>query len=159
MDGLKTIFARNCSVARIGKAACDAFLQENHRLGSTGGRYRYALFVERSTGASEDAGPGEGAMVAVALFSNARRWKKDGGVVSSYEWIRYCSLRGYRVVGGMSRVLRHFIAEVGPDDIMSYADADYPDGGDVYATLGFVAEGEVVRGGHRNIKYRLVLHR
>ena len=40
MDGLKTIFARNCSVARIGKAACDAFLQENHRLGSTGGRYR-----------------------------------------------------------------------------------------------------------------------
>lgn len=98
-------------------------------------------------------------MVAVALFSNARRWKKDGGVVSSYEWIRYCSLRGYRVVGGMSRLLRHFIAEVGPDDVMSYADADYPDGGDVYATLGFVAEGEVVRGGHRNIKYRLVLHR
>lgn len=99
-------------------------------------------------------------MVAVAVFSNARRWKKDTGTVSSYEWIRYCSLSGYRVVGGMSRLLKHFVEEVGPDDIMSYADADYPDGGEAYRTLGFEQEGDVVvRAGHRSVKYRLVVHR
>lgn len=157
MNGLKTIFARNCSIERIDKPSADAFLDANHRLGSTGGRYRYALFVHRNTGTAEDSCLPEGTMVAVAVFSNARRWKREGGTVSSYEWIRYCSLSGYRVVGGMGRLLKHFIAEVDPDDIMSYADMDYPDGGEVYETLGFRAESELVRSGHRNVKYRLVL--
>ena len=53
MDHLDTIFARNCRVERIPKPEAAAFLDANHRLGSTGGRYFYGLFVERSTGASE----------------------------------------------------------------------------------------------------------
>lgn len=158
MDNLSGIFARNCSVRRIDKAAADAFLQAYHRLGATGGRYRYGLFVERSTGASEAALP-QGSLVAVAVFSNARRWNKDGRRVSSYEWIRYASLPGIRVVGGMGKLLGAFIDEVKPDDVMSYADSDYPDGGEVYARLGFVAEGTVERAGHRNVKYRLKLGR
>lgn len=158
MDNLSGIFARNCVVRRIDKAAADSFMAANHRLGATGGRYRYGLFVRRSTGAAEMSCP-EGCMVAVAVFSNARRWLKDGRKVSSYEWIRYASLPGTRVVGGMGKLLQAFVDEVHPDDIMSYADADYPDGGEVYARLGFVAEGIVERGGHRDIKYRLRLDR
>ena len=50
MDNLSGVFARNCSVRRIDKAASDSFLNAYHRLGATGGRYRYGLFVERSTG-------------------------------------------------------------------------------------------------------------
>ena len=158
MDNLSGIFARNCVVRRIDKAAADAFMAENHRLGATGGRYRYGLFVHRSTGASEMACP-EGSLVAVAVFSNARRWLKDGRKVSSYEWIRYASLPGMRVIGGMGKLLQAFIDEVHPDDVMSYADADYPDGGEAYSKLGFVAEGLVERGGHRDIKYRLRISR
>lgn len=156
MDNLSAAFARNCCVRRIGKAESDAFLGSYHRLGATGGRYRYGLFVERSTGASETPLP-PGSLVAVAVFSNARRWLKEGRRVSSYEWIRYASLPGIRVVGGMGKLLRAFIDEVRPDDVMSYADADYPDGGEAYARLGFEAEGMVERAGHRNVKYRLKL--
>ena len=84
---------------------------------ATGGRYRYGLFVERSTGAAEASLPA-GSLVAVAVFSNARRWVKDGRRVSSYEWIRYASLPGIRVVGGMGKLLQAFIDEVQPDDVI-----------------------------------------
>ncbi len=148
------IFARNCSVHRIDKACAAAFLDANHRLGSTGSRYRYGLFVERSTGKGEEKLP-EGTLVAVATFSNARRWIKDGVKISSYEWVRYASLPGLRVIGGMGKLLCAFIDEVNPDDIMSYADAQMQDGGEAYRRLGFVEEGIVEGEGYRNVKFRL----
>ena len=156
MDSLSGIFARNCSVRRIDRLTSSVFLDSCHRLGATGGRYHYGLYVERSTGVSESALP-EGTLVAVAVFSNAKRWLKDGRRISSYEWIRYASLPGYRVVGGMSKLLRAFIDAVHPDDIMSYADVSYPDHGEVYRELGFVEDGMVEKRGFRNIKYRLRL--
>ena len=131
MDHLDTIFARNCRVERIPKPEAAAFLDANHRLGSTGGRYFYGLFVERSTGASESHVK-EGTLAAVAVFSNARR-----------------------VTGGMGKLLNAFISEVRPDDIMSYADTEYPDGGDAYRQLGFIQESTKECNGHLNIKYRL----
>ena len=154
MDGLSTVYARNCQVSRIDKPTAEAFLASSHRLGATGGRYRYGLFVRRSTGAKELALP-EGTLVAVGVFSNARRWTKGDKRLSSYEWIRYASLPGLRVVGGMSKLLKTFIEEVQPDDIMSYADVDYPDAGKVYLKLGFYSEAKVERGGRTNIKFRL----
>ncbi len=153
MDGLPAVYARNCSVRRIDKPTAAEFLREYHRLGDTGGRYRYGLFVERSTGAEELSLPA-GSMVAVAVFSNARRWLKGGRRISSYEWIRYACLPQLRVVGGMSKLLNAFIAEVGPDDIMSYADVDSPDGGEAYRKLGFVQETIVEKQGFTNIKFR-----
>lgn len=93
--------------------------------------------------------------MAVATFSNARRWQKGGRTVSSYEWIRYASLEGCRVTGGMGKLLQAFIDDVHPDDIMTYADLSWPDGGEVYKTLGFEEEATIERGGHANVKYRL----
>jgi hypothetical protein len=40
----------------------------------------------------------------------------------------------------MGKLLKAFIEEVRPDDIMSYADLEWSEGG-VYETLGFKAEG------------------
>ena len=137
MDNLSSVFARNCLVRRIGKAESAAFMDANHRLGATGGRYHYGLFVQRSTGAGETVLP-EGSLVAVAVFSNARRWRKGERTVSSYEWIRYASLSGLRVTGGMGKLLQAFIDDVHPDDIMSYADEEYPDGGEVYVAAEVV---------------------
>ena len=92
---------------------------------------------------------------AVATFSNARRWLKDGVKISSYEWVRYASLPELRVIGGMGKLLNAFIDDVGPDDIMSYADAAQQDGGEAYRRLGFVEECTVEGEGYRNIKFRL----
>lgn len=95
--------------------------------------------------------------MAVATFSNARRWDRGGRRISSYEWIRYASERGYRVTGGMGKLLQAFIEDVHPDDVMSYADAEWLDGGEAYKALGFVQEAIVERSGHKDLKFRLTL--
>lgn len=144
----RNIFARNCTVRRIDKTAAAAFLDANHRFGNASCRYHYGLFVDRITGSSETAVPA-GTLVAVAEFSGARTMK-DGS--RSCEWVRYASLKDMRVVGGMGKMLDHFVDEVHPDDVMSYAaDAD----GDVYRTLGFEEEGiREFPGGHQSLKFR-----
>ena len=81
----------------------------------------------------------EGTLIAVATFSNARRWVKEGKEIRSYEWTRYASLPDLRVSGGMGKMLKAFIKEVQPDDIMSYADLEWSEG-EVYERLGFEAE-------------------
>ena len=81
----------------------------------------------------------KGLLIAVATFSNARKWIKDGQEIRSYEWTRYASLPDLRVSGGMGKMLKAFIKEVRPDDIMSYADLEWSEG-EVYERLGFMAE-------------------
>ena len=150
-------YARNCEVRRIEKAEAQAFLNENHSYGYAACRYRYGLFLKRHTGhiaeelrclgsvrdnSSEDLKKSNGQigkLIAVATFSNARRWIKDGKEISSYEWTRYASLPDMRVSGGMGKLLKAFIKDVQPDDIMSYADLEWSEG-TVYEQLGFKRE-------------------
>ena len=167
----RTVFARNCEVRKIDRKTADAFLDANHIWGSASCRDCYGLFRRRVTGASEMSATGDGTevpakavqevpsqgsgfsvgeLVAVATFSNARRWEKQGRVISSYEWVRYASLGDTRVVGGMGKLLKAFIEERHPDDIMTYAISTAVPGrelregveseGNVYRKLGFKEE-------------------
>lgn len=135
LNTFTSVFARFCEVRRIDKPAAAAFLSDCHSYGDASCRYRYGLFLKR------DYKLPKGTMVAVSEFSAPRRWNKDGVIVSSYEWVRYASLPDVRVVGGMGKVLKAFIKEVQPDDIMTYADLEWSDGR-AYRELGFEAEGE-----------------
>lgn len=141
LERFTSLYARNCEIRRIDKPAAAAFLEACHSYGDASCRYRYGMFLKRHTGHLARSGSlPPGALVAVAEFSNARRWIKDGKEIRSYEWTRYASLPEVRISGGMGRMLRHFIKETEPDDIMSYADLEWS-GGDAYEQLGFVAEG------------------
>ena len=167
---LRTVFARNCDVRKIDRKTADAFLDVNHIWGSASCRDCYGLFRRRVTGVSErlTANAAEASavasdvvpvqennctvceLVAVATFSNARRWEKQGRTVSSYEWVRYASLKDTRVVGGMGKLLKAFIEERHPDDVMTYAISTAVPGrelregveseGNVYRKLGFQEE-------------------
>jgi len=153
MDGLKRLYARNCEVRKITKDIAEPFLDLYHQLRYTRCRYLYGLFVAREG----RSGIPVGTLVAVGGFSNPRRWDKDGKTISSCEWVRYASLEGIGVDGGMGKVLKAFIEEVHPDDVMSYADASWSDG-DVYRKLGFVEEEpKVFPDGSRSLKFRLKL--
>ncbi len=92
-----------------------------------------------------------GLLAAVSQFSASRRMK-DGS--RSCEWVRYASLKGYRVQGGMGKMLEHFLEEVAPDDVMSYSDPLSADGGEVYEKLGFKSEGTVSKPGFSCVKFR-----
>lgn len=147
-------YARNCETRRIDKAEAKAFLAENHSYGYAACRYCYGLFLKRHTGhiaeeirslgnaqddREETRSSNIGRLIAVATFSNARKWNKNGKEIRSYEWTRYASLPDMRVSGGMGKLLKAFIEEVQPDDIMSYADLEWSEG-NVYKTLGFKTE-------------------
>lgn len=132
-------YARNCELRKIDKATARGFLMENHSYGHAACRHCYGLFLKRYTGhAAGTLAPGT--LVAVATFSNARKWLKGGKTISSYEWTRYASLPDLRLSGGMGKMLKGFIRDVRPDDIMTYADLEWS-AGDVYRTLGFEPEG------------------
>lgn len=153
-------YARNCEVRRIDKNAARKFLSDNHSYGYAACKYHYGLFLKRHTGhiaremkmlkagcsdesssfhseRSEDYLPSD--LIAVATFSNARKWIKNGKEIRSYEWTRYASLPDLRVSGGMGKLLKAFIKEIQPDDIMSYADLEWSEGR-VYKALGFTEE-------------------
>jgi len=133
------IYARNCEVRRIDKVTAAGFLSENHSYGDASCRYRYGLYTRRVTGGAEKK-LAPGTLVAVAEFSSARHLEIGGRTVASYEWVRYASKSWIRVNGGMGKMLQAFIDDVHPDDVMSYADLEWSEGG-VYKSLGFVDEG------------------
>ena len=157
MEVFSQAYARNCEVRRIDKETAQRFLNDNHSYGYAACKYRYGLFLKRHTGhiAREieeerflgcarndnrsDRGDIVGTLIAVATFSNARKWIKDGKEIRSYEWTRYASVPELRVNGGMGKLLKAFIKEVQPDDIMSYADLEWSEG-KVYEALGFSEE-------------------
>ena len=141
-------YARNCEVRRIEKTEAQQFMNENHSYGHAACRYCFGLFLKRHTGhIAKEMESGEangmrddrGRLIAVATFSNARKWIKDGKEIRSYEWTRYASIPDLRVSGGMGKLLKAFIKEVQPDDIMSYADLEWSEG-EVYERLGFISE-------------------
>ena len=136
----RQVYARNCEIRRIDKPTAADFLAKYHSYGDASCKYRYGMYLLRSTGAKNSRFIAPGTLVAVSSFSSPRRWHKGDGVLSSYEWTRYASLPDVRICGGMGKMLQYFIDEVGPDDIMSYADVEWSEGM-VYKSLGFMDEG------------------
>ena len=147
----RQVYARNCEVRRIDRSVAAAFLEQTHSYGDALSRFRYGLFVERVTGekgsqpvilseAKDLCGPQPGDLVAVATFSKARNRVIDGRRVRSHEWVRYASLPGVRVEGGMGKLLEAFVSEVHPEDVMTYADLEWSDGR-AYRELGFTLDG------------------
>ena len=152
LERFRSIFARKCKVlSGRGNPAIATlvrdFLQQHHSYSNAKCRYRYALEYE-------------GEIVAVATFSEGRPMVRRIGsmlqnvpkedqenadilIFDSYEWIRYASLPGVRVVGGMGRLLNAFIEERytriepgTPLEVMTYSDSEWGSG-DVYEKLGF----------------------
>ena len=157
LERFRSVFARKCRVlSGRGNASMpdivNEFLHKHHTYSSAKCRYRYALEFE-------------GEIVAVATFSQGRPMvrKIDNMLLNvpkeehvdsqilifdSYEWIRYASLPGVRVVGGMGRLLNAFIEERftrippgTPLEVMTYSDTEWGNG-DVYLKLGFKYAGE-----------------
>lgn len=121
----ESVFARSCRIERVDKTIAKKFHHENHLIGEADSKFNYALIRE------SDKKP-----VSVSSFSSSRIMRRDDKSVLSYEWVRHTSLKGIRVVGGMSKVLDHFIKDISPGEIMTYCDADWSDGAS-YQKLGF----------------------
>jgi len=105
-----TIYGRKCVIKEITKKESTFFLNENHLQGNTIDKIRYGLFYENN-------------LVSVMTFGKKRKSlgnkiKNDG----EYELVRFCNKKFINVVGGFSKILKHFIKLHSPIKIETFAD-------------------------------------
>lgn len=115
----KRIFARKTTVKKINKLQADAFLSANHLHGTVKVKHKLGLFYNTE-------------LVAVATFSAQRNLE----VGRSAELIRFCSLIGTTITGGLDKLLKFYEREYQPDHIMTYIDKDWGSGS-AFVNLGF----------------------
>lgn len=120
------IYARKCKVIEIDGKIAKQFLDKNHLQGNKYSSINIGLYYQNE-------------LVSVMSFSNTRN--NNNGIA---ELTRFCNRMDTQVVGGASKLLKHFINNYGKDyeQINSFSDNTYSDGG-LYKTLGFDLETEL----------------
>jgi hypothetical protein len=124
----KTIFARNCEVKKVNKLQAEAFINQNHLLGYLNAYYKYALFFDNE-------------IIAIATFSKGRKMNRLEANKRSFELISFCCKKNISVTGGLSKLLKAFITDLQPGDIMTYVDKDWSEG-KAYLKIGFKLHSE-----------------
>lgn len=117
MNKNKRIYARNCEVRNVDTEISSDFLKINHLQGSTSSKVKLGLY-------------NDGELVSLMTFGKSIR--SSGG----YELIRFCNKLNTSVIGGASKLLKHFEREFKPSTIISYANRRWSQG-DLYEKLGF----------------------
>lgn len=69
-----------------------------------------------------------------------------GGKEHKQQWelVRFCNKLNTRVIGGASKLLKHFIRTYKPESIVSFSMNDVSDG-NLYKTLGFVTDDKITQ--------------
>jgi hypothetical protein len=113
----KRTYARQCEIKEVGTSDYRTFCDMFHLKGSANAKYKYGLYHDTK-------------LVAVMSFGHNRYEKDHAG----YEMIRYCS--DGNVIGGASKLFKHFVKALDPDSVISYADRCWGSG-EVYKKIGF----------------------
>lgn len=104
------IFARNCEIKIVDKKTSSLFLNNNHLQGNSIDKIRFGLFYKND-------------LVGLMTFGEKRKvLGNNKSLNSEYELVRYCNKLNITVVGGFSRLLKHFIKTYLPSKIETYAD-------------------------------------
>ena len=121
--GLNTekIFARKCDIKIIDNEVCKSFLINNHIQGDVSSQIKLGLYYYNE-------------LVSLMTFNNGRIIMS--GKPNEYELTRFCNKLNTNVIGGASKLLKHFINNYKPKNIISYADMRWSNG-DLYEKLGF----------------------
>jgi len=125
----KRVFARKTKIVKLHKPELMIFLEKNHLNEPANGKFKYGLTYNDE-------------LMAVAVFSASCPVHRGDEVFKSHQLIRFCNKNGFTVVGGLSKLISHFIKEQSPEDIMTYADLDWSSGGG-YLKIGFERIGEL----------------
>ncbi len=114
---VERVYARKCTVRELTSAEYKSFCDSNHIQGYVPAQVKLGLFYNNE-------------LVQIESFSKPRFNKK-------YEWelIRECSKAGLSIIGGKSKLFKHFIKVYNPNNIISYCDRSMFTG-DSYKAIG-----------------------
>jgi len=114
----KVIYAKDCKIKEISDEQKNIFLGENHLQGKDISKIKLGLFNDNK-------------LISVMTFSKSRFNKNV-----EYEMTRFANKLDTKVVGGASKLFKHFIKVYNPVSIISYSDKRYFTG-EIYKNLGF----------------------
>lgn len=120
------IYARKCIVKEVDSKTASRFLNDNHRQGSTNSSVRLGLYYE-------------GELVSLMTFGKMRRsigTSKNEDLSDCWELIRFCPRLNTSVIGGASKLFKHFVRNYQPARIRSFSDRAHTRG-TLYQILGF----------------------
>ena len=118
------IYARKCDIREVSAKDTRKFLDDNHIQGYSNSRINYGLYYDDE-------------LVSLMTFGMPRinmGGKKGEGC---YELVRFCNKINMNVIGGASRLFKHFIEKYNPSEVVSYSDKRWSLG-NLYGILGFV---------------------
>ncbi len=119
-------YARNLLVKLTSYNESKEFLDKFHLQGNSTAKINLGLYTKTNQ------------LVALMTFSNGRAALNSKSSSSEFELVRFVT-NGDSVVGGASKILKHFIKNFNPTKIISYADLRWSEG-HVYKLLGFRKE-------------------
>lgn len=129
--------ARLTQVRRLDRPTTVKFLRENHLQDAVLSKFKYGLFLpKKHYRVLENPPEADELLVAVGTFAHPRQFVRKGLPHRSFELVRFANLLNTTVVGGLDKVLSHFIKQHQPDDLMTYADLEWSNGHS-YRKLGF----------------------
>ena len=116
------IYARKCVIKEVNNTEKRQFLGINHLQGDDISSIRLGLYYNDE-------------LVSLMTFVKPRFNKK-------YQWelSRFCSKAGCNVIGGASKLFKHFIKTYNPKSIISYSNIAHTRG-NLYKTLGMTLQG------------------
>lgn len=103
---LTKIYARNCVVRKITNKEAKPFSNKTHLQGHRDASITYGLFYKDE-------------LVQLMSFSKTTNAKRNG---AEWEIIRGCPGSNNIVIGGVSKLFKHFIKEYNPEGVFSYCD-------------------------------------
>lgn len=110
----KKIYARECEIREISNKEAKEFNNKNHLQGHRNAQVTYGLYYNNE-------------LVQLMSFSKTK-YNRNLINDNSWEIIRGCPGSNNIVVGGVSKLFKHFIKQHNPDEIFSYCDFNKFDG-------------------------------
>lgn len=117
----RRIYARKCEIRQVSAPVATSFLDSNHLQGRCPSMLKLGLFYNDE-------------LVSLMAFGKSRHFIGNGK--TEWELLRFCNKINTNVIGAASKLLKHFIQEYNPNEIVSYADRRISVG-NLYEKLGF----------------------
>ena len=121
------IYARKCEIREVNTKDYREFCEKYHVQGYRSATVKLGLYYKNE-------------LVQIASFNKARQYSVAGKNNYEWEWVRGCLSSNNKVIGGTSKLLKHFIDIYKPNNILCFSDWNLFSGKG-YEESGFQFEG------------------
>lgn len=117
------IYGRKCKAREVTPSDARLFLMDSHIQGFIGSKIKLGLYYEDE-------------LVSLMTFGGLRKNLGQVSKEGSFELLRFCNKLNTTVIGGASKLFKHFVKHYDPISVISYADRSWSKGS-LYRNLGF----------------------